>query len=144
MTKIAKSVFGNMPDGREVYVFTFEDGKRKMEVLSLGGIIHSLVVPDKDGNPVDVLLGYDTVAEYLENGGYLCALIGRFGNRIDKGRLTIDGNTYQLYINDRSNHLHGGKEGFDKKLWNAKIDGEKLVLSLFRPTARKIIPEIST
>ena len=122
MTKIAKSVFGNMPDGREVYVFTFEDGKRKMEVLSLGGIIHSLVVPDKDGNPVDVLLGYDTVAEYLENGGYLCALIGRFGNRIDKGRLTIDGNTYQLYINDRSNHLHGGKEGFDKKLWNAKID----------------------
>lgn len=140
MTKIAKSVFGNMPDGREVYVFTFEDGKRKMEVLSLGGIIHSLVVPDKDGNPVDVLLGYDTVAEYLENGGYLCALIGRFGNRIDKGRLTIDGNTYQLYINDRSNHLHGGKEGFDKKLWNAKIDGEKLVLSLFSPDGEENYP----
>ena len=100
-----------MPDGREVYAYTFADGDKSMKVLSLGGIIQSLVLPDKNGRPTDVLLGYEPVKGYLENGGYLCALIGRFGNRIDKGHLEIDGKMYSLYINDKSNHLHGGKEG---------------------------------
>lgn len=140
MTKITKSVFDKMPDGREVYAYTFADGDKSMKVLSLGGIIQSLVLPDKDGRPTDVLLGYDTVKGYLENGGYLCALIGRFGNRIDKGHLEIDGKTYSLYINDRSNHLHGGKEGFDKKLWDGKIDGDKLELSLFSPDGEENYP----
>ena len=140
MTKITKSEFGKMPDGRSVYAFTFADGNRQMKVLTLGGIIQSLVVPDKNGKPTDVLLGYDDVDGYLKNGGYLCALIGRFGNRIDKGRLQIDGKTYPLYINDRSNHLHGGKEGFNAKLWEAEIDGERLVLSYLSPDGEENYP----
>ena len=75
MTKITKSVFDKMPDGREVYAYTFVDGDKSMKVLSLGGIIQSLVLPDKNGRPTDVLLGYDTVKGYLENGGYLLSLI---------------------------------------------------------------------
>lgn len=140
MTKIEKSEFGKMPDGRSVYAFTFTDADRQMKVLTLGGIIQSLVVPDKNGKPTDVLLGYDDVDGYLKNGGYLCALIGRFGNRIDKGRLDVDGKTYSLYINDRSNHLHGGKEGFNAKLWDAEIDGEKLVLSYLSPDGEENYP----
>ncbi len=140
MTTITKSTFGRLPDGREVHAFTFTDGERKMKVLSLGGILQSLVLPDKDGIGRDVLLGYDTVDGYLLNGGYLSALIGRFGNRIDKGRLTIDGGTYELYCNDRGNHLHGGKEGFDKKIWDAEIDGERLVLSCLSPDGEENYP----
>ena len=101
---ITKRVFGKTQDGREVLAFDFIDGERRATVLNLGGIIQSIVVPAKDGTPTDVILGYNDVAGYENNGGYLGALIGRFGNRIGKGLLTIDGKTYQLYCNDRGNH----------------------------------------
>lgn len=140
MTEITKSQFGKLPDGHTVYAFTFQDGQRKMKALDFGGIIQSLVVPDKNGEPTDVLLGYDDIDGYLNNGGYLSALIGRFGNRIDKGRLTIDGKTYSLHINDRSNHLHGGREGFNAKIWDSRIDGEKLILTYFSPDGEENYP----
>lgn len=129
-----------MPDGRTVYAFTFEDGGNRMKVLDFGGIIQELSVPDRNGRLTDVLLGYDDINGYLENGGYLSALIGRFGNRIDKGRLEIDGKLYQLYINDRSNHLHGGRVGFNAKLWDSEIDGDKLILSCFSPDGEENYP----
>ena len=140
MTEITKSVFGTTPDGRTVSAFTFHDGENKATVIDLGGTLQSIVVPDKNGNPTDVLLGYDDVKGFMENSGYLGALIGRFGNRIDKGRLTIDGKEYQLYLNDRGNHLHGGKEGFNKKIWDAEIDGEKLVLKYFSADGEENYP----
>lgn len=140
MTKIAKSEFGKLPDGRTVSAFTMRDGENKLTVLDYGGILQSLVLPDREGKPTDVLLGYDDVAGYLGNGGYLGALIGRFGNRIDKGRLRVDGREYRLYINDRSNHLHGGREGFNAKIWKAEIDGERLVLSLLSPDGEENYP----
>ena len=124
---ITSRSFGKTKDGREVLAFTFEDGARRATVLNLGGIIQSIVVPDKNGNPTDVILGYNDVAGYEEHGGYLGALIGRFGNRIEKGKLVIDGETYDLYCNDRGNHLHGGKVGFDKKIWAHEIKGDELV-----------------
>lgn len=140
MTKITKSEFGKLPDGRTVYAFTFKDGGNQMKVLDFGGIIQSLFVPDKSGKATDVLLGYDDIDGYLKNGGYLCALIGRFGNRIDKGRLEIDGRRYQLYINDRSNHLHGGRVGFNEKIWNSEIVGDKLILTYFSPDGEENYP----
>ncbi len=127
MITIAK--FGTTKDGREVLAFTLKDGKRQATVLNLGGTLQSVVVPDRAGAPTDVLLGYPDVKGYEENGGYLGALIGRFGNRIEKGKLTIDGTTYDLYCNDRGNHLHGGKEGFDKKIWKHEIVEDELLLS---------------
>ena len=130
---IQASVFGKTSDGRTVYSFKIRDGANEATILSLGGIIQSLKIAGKDGKPVDVVLGYNDVASYEQNGGYLGALIGRCGNRIEKGRLVIDGEEYSLYCNDRGNHLHGGKEGFDKKLWNYVFDGDDgntLALSL--------------
>lgn len=137
---ITSRSFGKTKDGREVLAFTFEDGARRATVLNLGGIIQSIVVPDKNGNPTDVILGYNDVAGYEEHGGYLGALIGRFGNRIGEGKLVIDGETYDLYCNDRGNHLHGGKVGFDKKIWAHEIKGDELVLSIVSPDGEENYP----
>ncbi len=132
--------FGGTEDGREVLAFTLTDGGRQATILNLGGILQSLTVPDKNGAPVDVVLGYPDVAGYETNGGYLGALIGRFGNRIGGGKLTLEGKTYSLYLNDRGNHLHGGKIGFNRKIWTHEIAGDDLVLSLFSPDGEENYP----
>ncbi len=137
---IETKVFDRTKDGHTVFAFTIKDGKSYVKILNYGGIIQSLVVPDKDGNLTDVVLGYKTIAEYEKNDGYLGAIIGRFGNRIDKGKLTIDGKEYQLYCNDNGNHLHGGKEGFDKKLWKPEINGNELTLSVTSPDGEENYP----
>ncbi len=124
-TNIVKKPFGVLKDGREVTAYTLQSGTSSVTVLDFGGIIHSIVVPDKNGVLTDVALGYDTPQEYLEKGGTIGAICGRFANRIEKGVLTVEGKTYSLYSNDRGNHLHGGKDGFDKKLWSAEIIHDK-------------------
>lgn len=137
---ITKKQFGKTKDGSEVFAFTLSDGDSYATVLNLGGTLQSIVVPDKTGKPTDVLLGYSDVAGYENHGGYLGALIGRFGNRIGGGKFVLDGKEYSLYCNDRGNHLHGGKEGFDKKIWAHKIEGDELVLSLFSPDGEENYP----
>ena len=137
---ISTRIFGKTQDGREVLAFTFTDGPYKATVLNYGGIIQSIIVPDRNGNPVDVILGYNDMAGYENNGGYLGALIGRFGNRIGEGKLTIDGTTYQLYCNDRGNHLHGGKVGFNKKIWSHEVVGDELRLTLVSPDGEENYP----
>lgn len=140
MTTIEKKTFGKLESGEIVSAFTFCDGDKKATVLDYGGILQSVVLPDKNGNPTDVLLGYDDVDGYLHNGGYLGALIGRFGNRIEKGQLTIDGKEYALYCNDRGNHLHGGKVGFNAKIWDSEICGDTLVLRYFSKDGEENYP----
>ncbi len=137
---IETKVFGKTAAGEEVLAFTLHDGARSATILNRGGVIQSIVVPDRAGKPTDVILGYNDVAGYENNGGYLGALIGRFGNRIGEGKLTIDGVTYDLYLNDRGNHLHGGKVGFDKKIWAHKIEGDKLILTLLSPDGEENYP----
>ena len=145
MTKILKKSFGFLNSGEEIHAYVLCDGVGEATILSLGGTLQSLKVPDKNGTLTDVVLGYDTPQEYLDNDGYLGMLIGRFSNRIEKGQLTIDGVTYPLYCNDRGNHLHGGKNGFDKKIWSAEIlkdkDGnEELSLSILSPDGEENYP----
>lgn len=140
MTKITKAPFGKLPDGREVVAYTLQDGDASLTVLNYGGILQSLILPNKDGVPTDILLGYDTVEGYLENPGYLGALIGRFGNRIDEGKLTIDGKTYELYQNDRGNHLHGGKDGFNAKIWDVEEKDGTLILHYFSKDGEENYP----
>lgn len=137
---ITTKQFGKTADGKTVTAYTLHDGESSMTVLDLGGTVQQILVPDKAGRLTDVILGYNTVAEYENNGGYLGALIGRFGNRIGAGKLVIDGKAYQLYCNDRGNHLHGGKVGFNKKIWNAAIEGDELKLSLFSPDGEENYP----
>jgi Galactose mutarotase and related enzymes len=113
--------FGRSPDGTAVdlYRLTNRHGLRSA-ITNYGGIVVSLLVPDRDGKLGDIVLGYDTLAEYVAKSPYFGCLVGRYGNRIAKGQFKLDGQTYSLAKNDGENHLHGGKQGFDKVVWAAK------------------------
>ncbi len=118
---ITKELFGKKPCGCEVYSYTLKNNQgASVKILTLGGIIQSLNIPDKNGALADVVCGYDDVNSYLNNSGYQGAIIGRFGNRIKNSSFVLDGKEYKLFNNEKANHLHGGKQGFDKKLWDAK------------------------
>lgn len=137
---ITTRVFGKTSDGKTVLEFTLADGRSSVSILNYGGVIRRILVPANDGRLTDVVLGYNTVKEYEENGGYLGALIGRFGNRIGGGKLTVDETEYALYCNDRGNHLHGGKQGFNKKIWSHGIVGNTLALSVVSPDGDENYP----
>ncbi len=130
---MSKEVFGVCQDGRTASLYTLSNSKgMTAKITDFGGAIVSLFVPDKNGVMTDVVLGFDTLAEYEANPPYLGALIGRCGNRIVGGTFTLDGTTYQLDLNDGPNHLHGGFKGFDKKLWNGEQTApNSLTLTLF-------------
>jgi len=116
--QITTTSFGKLPDGREVKLYTLKNNQgMTIKVINYGGIIVSLTAPDKNGKFEDVVLGYDSLQPYLKDNPYFGALIGRYGNRIGKGKFTMDGKTYNLTINNGPNHLHGGN-GFDRKFWN--------------------------
>lgn len=120
--KVEKSVFGQLPDGRavELYTLTNENGA-EVKITNYGGIVTSLKVPDKEGNVEDVVLGFDSLDGYLQEGvPYFGAIIGRFGNRIANAQFVLGGETYELATNDGPNHLHGGAIGYDKVLWEAE------------------------
>ena len=114
-----KELFGKAADGKEVYIYTLRN-KNGMEarITNYGGILVSLMVPDRNGKPGDVVLGYDSLAEYIKDSPYFGALVGRYANRIGKGRFTLNGVEYKLAINNGANHLHGGLKGFDKVVWD--------------------------
>ena len=118
---IKRELFGTMPNGSEVYAYSLINAiGSSVKVITLGATLVSINVPDAKGNFADVICGYDDVDSYLNNSGYQGAIIGRFGNRIKDSKFVLDGKEYKLYNNEGNNHLHGGKEGFDKKLWDAK------------------------
>lgn len=106
-------------DGVEIFAYTLICGKLSAEVITYGSALRTLCVPDKNGHPVDVVLGYDDLDGYLCNEGCLGALIGRFGNRIEHGTFTLNGETYHIPATDNGNALHGGLRGFDKRVWQA-------------------------
>jgi len=118
---VKKEPFGSLPDGSavELYTLTNQHGL-KARLMTYGAILVSLEVPDRNGNPADIVLGYDSLDEYFRNNPYFGAIVGRYGNRIAKGRFAIDGVTYSLATNNGENHLHGGLKGFDKVVWQAE------------------------
>lgn len=117
------------PFGQDASLFTLTSrAGMVVTITNFGGIITSLHVPDRDGTPGNVVLGFGTIDPYLAGTPYFGALIGRYGNRIAGGRFTLDGKQVQLDVNNGANHLHGGAVGFDKVLWDARIDGRALVL----------------
>ncbi|UJP65087.1 aldose epimerase family protein [Mongoliitalea daihaiensis] len=107
-------------------VFLLDNGNgMQVEISSFGGVISKLIVPDKDGNSENIVLGYDQIADYDTNDYYFGSAIGRFGNRIAGGKFEIDGESYQLATNDGDNHLHGGLLGFNRVFWNASYEEGK-------------------
>jgi aldose 1-epimerase len=131
---VTDAAFGSTASGEDVRLYTLTNSKgEEAKITNYGGIIVSLEVPDREGNLGDVMLGYDSVDDYIKDTPYFGALIGRYGNRIAKGKFTLDGNAYELAVNDGPNALHGGLKGFDKVVWSAEpLAGEEsagLVLS---------------
>lgn len=136
-----KRLFGRLPDGRAVEELFLTAGEASCSVLTYGGALRSLTVPDRAGRPVDVVLGYDRLADYIAQDKYLGALVGRYANRIGGSRFTLEGREYLLRANDGPNHLHGGLEGFDKQLWRVQEQTPSSVtLALFSPDGQEGYP----
>jgi len=118
---IQKQPFGELSDGTAVDIYTLINGKGiTARLMTYGAILVSLEVPDRTGKPGDIVLGYDSLDGYIKNNPYFGSIVGRYGNRIAKGRFTLDGISYELATNNDENHLHGGIKGYDKVAWKAE------------------------
>jgi aldose 1-epimerase len=128
---IEKTYFGTTA-GAEVYLYTLSNDRGyHVSIINYGGSITSLWAADRNGTFGDIVLGFESLEEYVNNPRYFGALIGRHANRIAQGRFTLNGAEYQLPRNNGANHLHGGFRGFDKRVWNAKEEENVLHLSYF-------------
>ena len=115
--EIMKEPFGKA-DQKEVFLFTLTNSNGvKVKITNYGGIITSVLIPDKNGRMGDVVLGYDSLSQYIANNPYFGAMVGRYANRIAKGKFTLNRKDYKLAINNGNNSLHGGLKGFDKVVW---------------------------
>jgi aldose 1-epimerase len=135
-TGMRREPFGKMRDGTPVELFTLTDGRMEAQIIPYGGTLVSLTVPDRNGRVEDVVLGYDSLDQYVANNNgtnpaFLGAIIGRYANRIAHGRFTLQGKTYSLPTNDCENSLHGGPHGFYNVVWNAKPIENGIELSYF-------------
>ena len=142
---VTRGPFGKTRDGHAVELYTLTNAHGvEMHVITYGGIITSLKVPDRAGQIDDVVLGFDTLDGYLKDPPYFGAIVGRYGNRIAKGQFTLDGRTYKLATNNGPNHLHGGVKGFDKVVWNAvpgeTADGVSVTLTRTSPDGEEGYP----
>ncbi|MFD3619201.1 aldose epimerase family protein [Streptomyces sp. NPDC058676] len=129
-----KSLFGKLADGTKVHSWALENGGTRLKVLSWGGVVQSLEIPDREGRYANVSLGFDTIEDYVAGSPYFGALIGRYGNRIAEGRFTLDGESHRVDVNDGANSLHGGAQGFDKRVWDVEpfAEGSDVGLHLYR------------
>ena len=120
---VKRERWGTMPDGTVVHRYTLTNGRgMEVKLITYGGAIQSLRVPDRKGRLANVTLGFATLEGYLDPGNpYFGCITGRYANRIDEGRFTLDGVNYQLATNNPPNHLHGGDVGFDKRVWAASV-----------------------
>ncbi len=137
-----KELFGHLADGREVFGFTIKNTNGlRAKILTFGGRLCELFVPDRNGVLADVIGGYDELSFYEHQGDDQGALIGRVGNRIARGKFSLDGKEYTLECNNGENHLHGGFDGFQKKLWEVVAECDNsLTLRLFSPDGEEGYP----
>lgn len=143
---ISKTDFGKTPAGKAVEIYTLRNAKgAEARIMTYGGIVQSLKLPDRNGKLEDIVLGYDDLAGYIKETPYFGALIGRYGNRIGGAKFTLDGKTYTLAGNNKGNSLHGGKKGFDKVVWQvaeAEVEehGSELELTYLSPDGEEGFP----
>ncbi|QQC92255.1 aldose epimerase family protein [Streptomyces alfalfae] len=119
-SKPVRELFGRLADGTKIYRWSLANGGTRLKVLSYGGVVQSLEIPDRHGRHTNVSLGYDSIEEYVAGTTFFGALIGRYGNRVARGRFTLDGTTHQLSVNDGENSLHGGAKGFNTRVWDVE------------------------
>ncbi len=141
-----KNIYGNLQNGTPIYEYLLTNANQmEVRVINYGGILTAVNVPDRQGSVRNVVLGFDNLADYETRNAYFSTITGRYANRIAKGRFTLDGKTYQLAINDGSNHLHGGLQGFDKQVWDVVREisdetGEGIELHYFSPDGEENYP----
>jgi aldose 1-epimerase len=117
---VTKAPFGTATDGTPVEIYTITSGTTEVRIMTYGARVVSLKVPDKDGKVGDVVLGFNKVEDYeADKSAYFGAVVGRYGNRIAKGKFSLDGHDYQITLNNNGNTLHGGTVGFDQAVWKA-------------------------
>jgi aldose 1-epimerase len=118
---LKKESFGKTPDGKKVELYTLTNSNGvEARIITYGGIVVSLKVPDRNGRLEDVVLGFDSLEDYVKKNPFFGTITGRYANRIAKGRFTLNGVEYKLAVNNGENHLHGGLKGFDKVIWKAR------------------------
>ena len=134
-----KAYFGEI-EGREVSLYILKNDKLEVTLSDYGATIIRVRLTLKNGEVRDLVRGYDDLNSYVNADGYLGAVVGRVGNRICRGKFTLDGADYELYCNNGVNHLHGGKVGFDKKIYDTVIDGDSVVFSATSPDGEEGYP----
>ena len=141
MNQPSRRPFGTTRSGAPVELLTLDNGTISCQVITFGATLRALTVPDREGRPVDVVLGYDNLSDYETRDGYLGAVVGRYANRIAKGRFTLNGKTYALAVNNGPNHLHGGIVGYSYRVWTVEeLTGQKAVLTLESPDGEEGYP----
>jgi len=145
MKTTLKNHFGRLTNGEEVIAYTLLNSKgMQLEILSYGGIITKLLVPDREGVLENIALGFTNLEEYLTKSPYFGAIVGRFANRISRGKFTLNNKEYTLATNNGKNHLHGGLRGLDKVNWTVEpkttLKGSSLVLSYLSPDGEEGYP----
>lgn len=143
--QLIKQHWGFEKNGKEVFLYTLSNSNNHtVKITNYGGIITSWLVPDKNGDFVDIVLGKDSFDDYLDNPAYMGCIVGRVANRIKNGRFSLNGNEYQLALNDGENHNHGGIKGFDKVVWDSESfeynDNCGVVLSYLSPDGEENYP----
>lgn len=134
---ITENIFGKTSNGEEVKEYILSDGRAEVSVINYGGAVRCIKLADKNGVTQDVVLGWDDVEGYEKGSGYYGALVGRFGNRIINSEFTLGGKTYHLKPNNGRNHLHGT---FSKRVWESRIEGESVVMTLVSPPEEEGYP----
>ncbi len=133
--------FGAMPDGAPVEEITLAGAGITAAIITYGGAVRSLTVPDRTGAPTDVVLGFDTLEDYRVQDKYIGAIVGRCANRIAGGRFSLNGREYPLFVNNGPNHLHGGQVGFDRQVWTVEeLRENEAVLRLVSPDGQEGYP----
>ena len=130
--EITKELWGTAPDGKEIYRYTLRnESGAYVQLGSVGAAITKIVVPDKEGQLGNVVLGYPDALSYFADGPCAGKVPGRYANRIAKGKFTLDGKEYTLPVNNGPNHLHGGPNGFQNQVWDSRVEGDAVEFMYF-------------
>ncbi len=136
-----KREFSKLADGRVAYMYTLVGGGLEAHITDFGATLHRLYVPDADGNVADVVLGFDSPAEYKKSGTFFGTIVGRNSNRVKAGKFSLNGNSYQLGTNDGRNNLHSGPDFYKDRLWNVEqVSENSICLSLDSPDGDQGFP----